>query len=81
MPRMNGFEVMKALKESAGDHRVAILVMTADPSQMLPAIEAGATSFLSKPFVLDEVLSRVHVLLSEREGNGDRHRQKSHETT
>jgi DNA-binding response OmpR family regulator len=62
MPRMNGFEVMTALKEAdAGS--VAILVMSADPSQMLPAMEGGAASFLSKPFVLAEVLLRVQAML------------------
>ena len=62
MPRMNGFEVMTALKEvDAGS--VAILVMSADPSQMLPAMEGGAASFLSKPFVLAEVLLRVQAML------------------
>jgi len=63
MPRMNGFEVMAAMKAADADDRVAILVMSADPSQMLLAIEGGAASFLSKPFVLAEVLSRVKLML------------------
>ncbi|MEA2572397.1 MAG: hypothetical protein QOI24_4398 [Acidobacteriota bacterium] len=63
MPRMNGFEVMNALREADADDRTAILVMSADPSQMLLAIEGGAASFLSKPFVLTEVLLRVKVML------------------
>ncbi|MCU1231445.1 MAG: histidine kinase [Acidobacteria bacterium] len=63
MPRMNGFEVMTALKAADAGDRVAILVMSADPSQMLPAMEGGAASFLSKPFVLAEVLLRVQAML------------------
>jgi DNA-binding response OmpR family regulator len=62
MPRMDGFEVMKALKQAGGE-QPAILVMTADPTQRAAALEAGATSFLSKPFVLAEVVSRVRLLV------------------
>ncbi len=65
MPRMNGFEVMESLKHVEGEDRVAILVMTADPSQMVPALKAGARGFISKPFVLAEVLLRVHLMLDK----------------
>src|SRR3954451_1233734 len=66
MPRMNGFEVMAALREGAAIERVATLVLSADPSQMLPAMQAGAADFLSKPFELTEVLLRVRRLLEKR---------------
>lgn len=62
MPGMNGFEVMKQLRAMEGDH-VPILVISADPSQMVVALEGGGDSFLSKPFVLAEVLSRVGKML------------------
>jgi DNA-binding response OmpR family regulator len=63
MPRMSGFEVMAALGETAS---VAVLVLSADPSQRLPALQAGAADFLSKPFDLTEVLLRVRRLLEKR---------------
>ena len=65
MPRMSGFEVMTQLRGMEGGDRVAILVISADPSLMLPALEGGATSFLSKPFVLAEVLARVQLILEK----------------
>jgi CheY-like chemotaxis protein len=65
MPRMNGFEVMTQLRGMEGGDRVAILVISADPSLMLSALEGGATSFLSKPFVLAEVMARVQLLLEK----------------
>ena len=37
--------------------------MSADPSQLVLSLEAGATSFLSKPFVLADVLLQVKGLL------------------
>ncbi len=61
MPRMNGFEVMEGLRN---EESVAILVLSADPAQMVRSLEAGARGFLSKPFVLAEVLLRVHLMLS-----------------
>ena len=61
MPRMNGFEVMEGL---GCEDEVAVLVLSADPTQRLPALEAGARDFLSKPFVLADVLKRVHMMLS-----------------
>jgi adenylate cyclase len=61
MPIMNGFEVLEALKNC--EERPAVLVMSADPSQLVLSLEAGATSFLSKPFVLADVLLQVKGLL------------------
>jgi len=65
MPRMDGFEVIEGLRAIDGKENVAILVLTADPSQMARALEAGATDFLSKPFVLAEALVRVGVMLQQ----------------
>lgn len=63
MPNMNGFQVMEELRKIDGGKRIAILVLSADPSQMTRALAAGAAGFLSKPFVLAEVVQRVHDLL------------------
>ena len=42
MPRMNGFEVLEALGNVEGEEKVPVLMLTADPSQMVRALEAGA---------------------------------------
>ncbi len=63
MPLMNGFEVLAALRGFEERDRPAILVMSADPSEMLASLEAGGTSFLSKPFHLADVLLQVQGLL------------------
>jgi len=64
MPRMNGFQVMQGLADDGGK-KVPILFLTADSAQMVPALEAGATGFLSKPFVLAEVVRRVQLMLEK----------------
>jgi CheY-like chemotaxis protein len=61
MPRMNGYEVLAAL---ANEPPVAVLVLSADPTQKARALAAGATDFLSKPFVLTEVLTKVEAMLA-----------------
>jgi adenylate cyclase len=65
MPCMNGFEVMRQLKTVAGD-KAAVLVISADPAQLVPVLEAGARGFLAKPFNLAEVLETVHSMLDAR---------------
>ncbi|MDO8963501.1 MAG: response regulator [Coriobacteriia bacterium] len=66
MPGMDGFEVMEGLKEIERDSYLSVLVVTADPDQKLRALTAGAKDFLSKPFDLSEVLTRVQNLLEVR---------------
>jgi DNA-binding response OmpR family regulator len=70
MPLMNGFEVLEGLGKVEGEDSVAVLVLSADPSQKVRALEAGAREFLSKPFVLADVLLRVRLML-EKTVSGD----------
>jgi len=66
MPAMDGFEVMEGLKELEKEGYLPVLVVTAQPDQKLRALRAGARDFVSKPFDLAEVLTRVHNLLEVR---------------
>jgi two-component system cell cycle response regulator len=66
MPGMDGFQVMEGLKEIETDGYLPILVITAQPTQNLRALQAGAKDFISKPLDLAEVLIRVHNMLEVR---------------
>ena len=66
MPGMDGFQVMERLKGRATDDYPHILVITADPDHKQRALQAGAKDFISKPFELVEVLTRVHNMLEVR---------------
>ncbi len=66
MPEMDGFEVMQALKVDAGDLYLPVLVITAQPGHKLRALQAGARDFVSKPFDLVEVQTRIHNMLEVR---------------
>jgi DNA-binding response OmpR family regulator len=65
MPCMNGFEVMASLRLAVSEKRAAVLVLSGDPTQLVPVLEAGATDFLTKPFLLPDVLRRVHLILDK----------------
>lgn len=66
MPEMDGFEVMEELKGTAGDPYLPVVVLTAQPSHKLRALQAGAKDFISKPFDLLEVKTRIHNMLEVR---------------
>ena len=67
MPGMDGFQVMEALKAGAaeGDY-LSVLVVTAQPGHKLRALQAGAKDFVSKPFDLVEVQTRIRNLIEVR---------------
>lgn len=66
MPVMDGFEVMTALKANQDDAYLPVLVLTAQPNHKLRALQAGAKDFVSKPFDLVEVKTRIHNMLEVR---------------
>ena len=66
MPRMDGFQVMEALKEIETDGYLPVLVITAQSGHRLRALASGAKDFISKPFDLMEVTTRIHNMLEVR---------------
>jgi formate hydrogenlyase transcriptional activator len=66
MPGMDGFQVMEGLKAIETGSYVPVLVITAQPGHKLRALEAGAKDFISKPFDLIEVKTRIHNMLEVR---------------
>jgi len=59
MPGMDGFQVMESLKTNDADGYLPVLVITAQPGHKLRALQAGARDFISKPFDLVEVRTRI----------------------
>jgi len=66
MPVMDGFEVMASLKDEIRDDYLPVIVLTAQPGHKLRALQAGAKDFISKPFDLIEVKTRIHNMLEVR---------------
>jgi CheY-like chemotaxis protein len=63
MPGMDGLQVMDELKVNDAEGGPLVLVITAQPDKKLRALQAGAKDFISKPFDLVEVKTRIHNLL------------------
>jgi len=66
MPVMDGFAVMESLKAGNADSYLPVIVLTAQPGHKLRALQAGAKDFISKPFDLVEVKTRIHNMLEVR---------------
>ena len=66
MPVMDGFQVMAGLNTNIEDGYLPVLVITAQPGHKLRALQAGAKDFISKPFDLVEVKTRIHNMLEVR---------------
>lgn len=66
MPGMDGFQVMETLKTNDADDYLPVIVLTAQPGHKLRALQAGAKDFISKPFDLVEVKTRIHNMLEVR---------------
>jgi diguanylate cyclase (GGDEF)-like protein len=66
MPGMDGFQVMDGLKTIESEGYLPVIVLTAEPGHKLRALQAGAKDFISKPFDLLEVKTRIHNMLEVR---------------
>lgn len=66
MPGMDGFQVMAGLQTNEADGYLPVLVITAQPGHKLRALQAGAKDFISKPFDLIEVRTRIRNMLEVR---------------
>ncbi len=66
MPGMDGFQVMEGLKDNDVEDYLPVLVITAQPGHKLRALAAGAKDFISKPFDLVEVKTRIRNMLEVR---------------
>jgi len=66
MPVMDGFQVLAGLKTNVSDPYVPVIVLTAQPGHKLQALQSGAKDFISNPFDLIEVKTRIHNMLEVR---------------
>ena len=66
MPGMDGFEVMDGLKADGSEDYLPVIALTAQPAHKRRALQAGARDFISKPFDLIDVTTRIHNMLEVR---------------
>src|SRR5262245_32410245 len=65
MPRLDGFEVCKRLKDREETRLIPVIIMTAlgQVEDRIKGIEAGADDFLTKPVHRDELMARIRTSL------------------
>ncbi|WFU43299.1 response regulator [Bradyrhizobium sp. CB82] len=66
MPGMDGFETCRRLKSDAGLANVPVIFMTglAETEHIVRGLEAGGVDYVAKPIVIEEMLARIRVHLS-----------------
>ncbi len=69
MPVMSGFEVLEAVRSDEQLKKIPIIVLTAEKSAELEALQLGAADFITKPFDMPEIiLARVSRIIELSEG-------------
>jgi class 3 adenylate cyclase len=65
MPRMNGLEVVKRLREDQEHKGIPVILLTAKATQedKVAGLDAGADDYVTKPFDSIELLARVRAMM------------------
>lgn len=63
LPRMNGFDVCRRLRESGARTPVLMLTVCREETDRVRGFEMGADDYVLKPFNLEELSARVRALL------------------
>jgi len=69
MPEMDGFEVTRRLKTEFQTCHIPVILLTAHSSQdhQMEGIEAGADAYITKPFSMKYLKTRIIKLMEQRE--------------
>ena len=68
MPNLDGMEFVKAVKSNMETQRIPVIFLTAksDPRSMIDGINVGARFYVTKPFQIEDLLSKIRRALSGR---------------
>jgi DNA-binding response OmpR family regulator len=69
LPGMDGFEVLRRLRASGAKMPVLVLTARDDEVDKVIGLELGADDYLTKPFGLRELMSRIKALLRRSDGD------------
>lgn len=72
MPVMDGFETLRRMRQDRELSKIPVIMLTAlkQENVVLNALDLGASDYLSKPFIPDELLARARRVLP-RAGSAD----------
>ncbi len=67
MPNLDGIEFVKAIKSHGGSKSIPVIFLTAktDPRSMIDGINVGARFYVTKPFAIDDLVSKIKRALAK----------------
>ena len=73
LPDEDGMTILKKLREGVATRRLPVIFVTAKTTEMdkVKGLDQGADDYLTKPFGVMELISRVKALLRRSEGVGE----------
>lgn len=73
LPDEDGMTILKKLREGVSTRRLPVILVTAKTTEMdkVKGLDQGADDYLTKPFGVMELISRVKALLRRSEGVGE----------
>jgi two-component system cell cycle response regulator len=66
MPYLSGLNIMAQLRKLAPDSFLPVIVLSGNAGMRLPALEAGAYDFMTKPYDMMEMTARIRNMLEVR---------------
>ncbi len=66
LPDIDGFEVIRRLREAGNAMPIIVLSSRTDEEGKVAALDLGADDFVTKPFGIDELLARIRAALRHR---------------
>jgi DNA-binding NtrC family response regulator len=77
LPKLNGVEVLKRLKQKSPDTEVIMITGYGDIKSAVDSIKQGARDYITKPFKLDEILALVKQAVKENRDHSKFQRKAS----
>ncbi len=69
MPKMNGYDFLKQIRDKGTDTPVLFLTAKDAVSDRVKGLDLGADDYLVKPFDFEELLARIRVMTRKRAGS------------
>lgn len=73
MQRMDGWEVLRALKSDAETREIPVVILSArvEPKDKIRGLQEGAVDYVTKPFAVREILEKVGLILNDLAERGE----------
>jgi DNA-binding response OmpR family regulator len=73
MQRMDGWEVLRALKSDAETRDIPVVILSArvEPKDKIRGLQEGAVDYVTKPFAVREILEKVSLILNDLAERGE----------